>query len=106
MSIYESIMMIIVAPFKMARKGEQLDLDLRRWGGRRPRAGRKPGKGRRRVAHRIRPKVSRHDPSLCTLRLHEGLPTLRNRGLFGAVWEALVKGRERFGGRLIHVSAQ
>ena len=98
--------MIIVAPFKMARGDRQLDLDLRRWGGRRPGAGRKSGAGRGRVAHRIRPSLNRHSPALVTLRVKEGVPSLRDRRVFQAIWDAFVRGRERLGGRLIHFSVQ
>src|SRR5688572_21520111 len=90
----------------MVRRGEQLDLDLRRWGGRRSGAGRKPGKGRRRVPHRIRESMNRHTPALITLRLVDEIPTLRDRRLFGMIWDAMVEGRERLGGRLIHFSTQ
>lgn len=90
----------------MSRRERQLDLDLRRWGGRRRGAGRKPQPGRRRVAHRPRQSVTRHAPVLVTQRLCAGLPSLRERGVFDLIWRILQEAHEQFGGRLVHYSFQ
>ena len=50
--------------------------------------------------------MNRHTPALITLRLRDELRTLRDRELFGVVWDAMAAGRERFGGRLVHFSTQ
>ena len=43
---------------------------------------------------------------MVSLRLLEGIPSLRDKRVFGAVWNAMQQGRERLGGRLVHFSAQ
>ena len=71
-------------------------------GGKRKGAGRKSVGARAGVSHRARPVLSKHHPVHITLRVVEGLPSLRGRRVFVAVKSALIAGAERFGFRLIH----
>lgn len=92
----------------MARRAQQLSLSLpvpRRWGGRRARAGRKPG------AHPGLPHVPREQfrrtlPAHVTLRLLPGLPSLRSAHLVRAIERSFAKGCERSEFRLVHYSLQ
>jgi putative transposase len=71
--------------------GRQTELKFRRWGGRRNKAGRKPGPGRRCVAHRRRAFHIPREPVHVTLRAAAGLPSLRGDHLFIALRGALAK---------------
>ena len=59
---------------------------------------------RSRVVHRTRPEVSSRLAMLVTVRIREGLPSLRKREAFGVLENAFVKGKERLGLRLLHFS--
>jgi hypothetical protein len=83
----------------------QMRLDEGRWGGFRPGAGRKKGKGSR-VPHRKREGFSCRHPVHVTLRIVVGLPSLRTKRCFQVIREALRQARERFGMRVIHYSTQ
>ena len=72
------------------------------WGGRRKGAGRKPASPRRRVSHQRKGRLVARHPVHVTLRLREGLPSLRRRGEYGVLLGAFRSGCERFGFRLIH----
>ena len=74
-------------------------------GGWRPGAGRKPGP-RPRVLHRVREPIPGRSPVLVTVRLKEGLPSLRSRRLFRAFKDALAKCCVRPGFRVVHYSIQ
>jgi len=87
-------------------RSRQLDLVFRTWGGRRLRAGRQPTGAQAGVSHLRRSPLSPGTPLHVTLRVREGLPSLRRRGLFLRVHRALVRGRERFGFRLCEYSVQ
>jgi putative transposase len=81
----------------------QLDLDLRRHGGRRRGAGRKRNGARASsVSHRPRGPVTRHTPVHVTLKVADDLPNLRSPSLFAVVREAIFRGANRFGLRVIH----
>ena len=81
----------------------QLSL-FRQQGGARKGAGRpKAGGG---VLHRARPKLSRHHPAHVTLRVAQGLESLRNQGVCSPIRSALRAARERFGFRLVQFSVQ
>jgi hypothetical protein len=83
----------------------QIEMKLPTWGGKRPRAGRKP-KGRRAgVAHRSR-EVSRHQPLHVTLRVRPSVWDLRGKRMFAVIRRAMVAGCDRFGFRLVHHSVQ
>ena len=53
-----------------------------------------------------RARLSPHHPVHVTVRLRDGLPTLRSRRVYGALREAFMAGCERFGFRLVHYSVQ
>ena len=95
----------------MARKGtnaggdpspQQLELPLRRAGGARKGAGRKPRNGRAGVPHRPRGHLSRHHPAHVTMKLRSGLPRLRAKAEYAALRRAFTRGKLRFGIRLAH----
>jgi REP element-mobilizing transposase RayT len=86
--------------------GRQLELKLKTWGGKRKGAGRKPKGEKAGVSHARRPVVTRHTPAHVTLRLANGLPSLRTPAYAQAVRAALAAGREAFGFRLVHFSIQ
>ena len=69
----------------MKTRGKQLDLPLRRWGGKRRGAGRKPKGTRAGVSHRPRPALASRYPVHVTLRLHDEAPNLRE----GRVYELI-----------------
>ncbi len=82
----------------------QGELPFRSWGGRRRGAGRKP-KGSRKVARHVkRAALAARYPVHATVRLVEGLPSLRDPEVYGVVREAFAAGCERFGFRLVHYS--
>jgi REP element-mobilizing transposase RayT len=62
---------------KSRSKARQSEFRFLNRGGKRRGAGRKPRGKRAGVSHATRPKLSRHEPALVTLRLVAGLPTLR-----------------------------
>jgi putative transposase len=76
------------------------------WGGRRKGAGRRPKGARAGVSHRARPRLGSRFPVHVTLRLREGLPTLRRRAEHGVLVAAFGAGCERGGFRLVHYSVQ
>ena len=84
-------------------KAAQLDLPLRRWGGARKNAGRKPKNGiAAGVAHGTRGSLSRNHPVHVTMKLRSGLPPLRRAAEHEALRAAFTKGKKRFGLRLTH----
>jgi len=80
-----------------SKVAEQLELRARTWGGRRKGAGRKPGKGRRTVAHRVRPGLDCRHPLHVTLRVRDGVPSLRRRNAWATIVRAFRDHRGRFG---------
>ncbi len=83
------------------RKLRQLQLTPRTWGGFRPGAGRKPAK-RRKAPHRARPPLASRHPVHVTMKVAEGIPTLRGRCCGPTVARAIRTASERHGFRLIH----
>jgi putative transposase len=76
------------------------------WGGRRKGAGRKP-KGRAAgVPHCAREALAARFPVHATLKVKEGLPSLRRAREFMAIRGAIAAGCERGGFRLVHFSVQ
>ena len=75
-------------------------------GGKRKGAGRKPNGKRPGVAHRVREEINRLIPCHVTVRLQEGLPSLRRERERRVVIEALRAGKKRFGLTLVHYSIQ
>ena len=88
-----------------AGRDKQLTIALHRHGGARAGAGRprSPTSG---MSHGRRPSLSGREPLLVTLKLVEGLSSLRANRLFRRVLAALVKAKERFDTRIVHFSVQ
>src|ERR1700741_852010 len=84
----------------------QHELGFRTWGGARKGAGRKRSSSRSRVPHAARGAHDARAPVHVTLRLHDGLPSLRRNLTRDRVLLALGDGRERFGFRLPQFSLQ
>ena len=91
-----------------SRRSSQLALDLRdspRWGGRRARAGRKPGPNPR-VRHERREKFPSRHPCHVTLKVRRGVPSLRSARLLAELQASFAKACERGEFRLVHYSVQ
>jgi REP element-mobilizing transposase RayT len=70
-------------------------------------AGRKrilPGKPR--LPHRVRERIPSRLPVHVTWRIHEALPTLRNKELVGAFASACGRAQNRFGMRVVHFAVE
>ena len=88
----------------MSKSDRQLSLKLRppaRHGGRRERAGRKPGANPL-VRHRRRPKLASRHPCHVTLRVREDVPSLWAPAFVRAFEETLARGCDRGEFRLVH----
>jgi REP element-mobilizing transposase RayT len=81
------------------------DFDRGRHGGWRPGAGRKR-RGRGRVGHRRRPRVSRHRPLHLTLRMVKDVGHLRRRRAWKELRTAFLHGHRKPGFRICHFSIQ
>jgi REP element-mobilizing transposase RayT len=90
----------------MRRKVQQLELDFRQHGGKRRGAGRKPKNAEPGMPHRQRARKKRGQPLLITVRLVEGLPSLRRGGALKLVLAELSASSDRHGMRIIHYSIQ
>jgi REP element-mobilizing transposase RayT len=87
----------------MARpRPKQTGFTFRTWGGRRHGAGRKPKGDKAGVPHRPRPALASRFPVHVSLRVRQGLPSLRSRKAYKAVEQALLQGCQRDGFRLVH----
>ena len=84
----------------------QHELSFRTWGGARRGAGRKRSSVRPRIPHVARERHDARAPLHVTLRLREGLPSLRRNLTRACLLRSLVDGRERFGFRLNQFSLQ
>ena len=81
----------------MKQKARQREFGFTSWGGKRRGAGRKPKGERAGVSHAKRPKLAPRFPVLVTLRLRDGLPTLRADDSHGLIRAAFAAGSgERF----------
>ena len=76
------------------------------WGGVRRGAGRKPKGAVAGVSHRTRPALAARFPVHVTMKVREGLPSLRRPQEFAALRGAIAAGCERGGFRLVHFSVQ
>ncbi len=74
------------------------------WGGYREGAGRKPAPGRRNVSHKRKPELKKRCPLHITIRLRDGLPSMRRKAAYRVLREVFAAAKERFGFRLIHYS--
>jgi putative transposase len=91
----------------MQRRSRQLEFELFSWGGRRKGAGRRLAEGRRPgVKHERRKAVSRHHPMHVTMRLVDGLKSLRNREMYAVVKSAIEIASKRVGFAVVHYSVQ
>lgn len=84
----------------------QLELALPTWGGRREGAGRKRVGGRPSPPHRVRAVAREWAPQLVTLRLRQGVPSLREDGAWRVIVLTMRSFRGRFAARVVHYSAQ
>lgn len=91
----------------MARRAQgQLSLPLpRTWGGRRPGSGPKRAAGRHEASHLARPSHNPRHPVHVTLRVVQGLPSLRAEPAFSALRTAIGRA-QRANFRVTHFSAQ
>ena len=89
-----------------SRTIRQHELTFRTWGGSRAGAGRRRSSARARVPHIERPRHNARIPLHVTLRLREGLPSLRRSLVRSHVLRAICDGGERFGFRLNEFSLQ
>jgi REP element-mobilizing transposase RayT len=90
----------------MRRKDQQLEFDFRQHGGKRKGAGRKPKNAEPGMPHRQRPAKKRGDPLHITVRLADGLPSLRRGGALKVVLAALSASSDRHGMRIVHYTIQ
>jgi REP element-mobilizing transposase RayT len=89
----------------MRRVAGQLELDRVRHGGRRPGAGRKPGPNPR-TRHRSRASFARRLPCHVTLKVRDGVPSLRTVRLVRELERSFAASCERNDFRLCHYSIQ
>ncbi|MBL8901482.1 MAG: transposase [Planctomycetes bacterium] len=90
----------------MRRKNQQLEFDFRQHGGKRKGAGRKPKNAEPGLPHRQRAMKKRGQPLLITVRLADGLPSLRRGRALKLVLAALSASSDRHGMRIIHYTVQ
>ncbi|MBK9383670.1 MAG: hypothetical protein IPN34_02430 [Planctomycetes bacterium] len=83
----------------MRRKVQQLEFDFRQHGGKRKGAGRKPKNAKPGMPHRQRSTKKRGEPLHITVRLAEGLPSLRRGDALKLVLAALSASSDRHGMR-------
>src|SRR5262245_27968051 len=76
------------------------------WGGVRKGAGPKPRADRPCVSHRTRDELERRLPAQVTMRVKQGLPSLRGLKEFAVLRGTIVAGCEREGFRLVHFRVQ
>ncbi len=92
--------------FKSSKKVVQGEFAFRSHGGPRKNAGPKRKGPRPLVSHRRREAITGREPLHVTVRLMEGLPSLRRKPVLCLIKAAFAAGCERFGFRLIHWSVQ
>ncbi len=86
---------------------KQLGLALKeQWGGKRKGAGRKPVGERAGVPHRSRPILKRRFPVHVTVKVIEGILSLRDAICFEALRESFNKANARVGFKVVHYSVQ
>jgi REP element-mobilizing transposase RayT len=86
------------------RRPVQIELPLRTWGGKRKGAGRKPTGPRRRVPHVRRPAPKRSHPQHVTIRIVDGVPSLRGAEAFACILSIFRAARGRFGMHIVEFS--
>ncbi|MBL8897310.1 MAG: transposase [Planctomycetes bacterium] len=90
----------------MRRRDQQLEFEFRQHGGKRKGAGRKPKNDEPGMPHRQRAKKKRNEPLLVTVKIAEGLPSLRRGGALKLVLAALSASSDRHGMRIVQYSIQ
>src|SRR6185503_10018456 len=90
----------------MKTKTRQSEFGFTNWGGKRRGAGRKPKGERAGVSHVKRPRLCARHPVLVTMRLCEGLPSLRYDDSHELVRRALVQSSEGDAFRVVEYSVQ
>lgn len=88
-----------------SRRPKQREIAFPTWGGSRPGAGRKPAGSRPRVSHAARPKHDGRHPVHVTVRLREGLPSLRADPVLDVLLEVFVASSHA-SFRVVHASLQ
>src|SRR5262245_33755739 len=88
-----------------SRRTTQRVLAFPEHGGKRRGAGRKRISKLRRAPHREREELKRRFPLHVTMRIADGLPTLREKSTHHVLRSALAAGADRLGFRLVHYSA-
>ena len=88
------------------KRPSQTGFRFKTWGGKRPRAGRKPKGDKAGVPHHPRPALARRFPVHVSLKVVRSLPTLRSKRCMKVIKSAFYKGKERNGFRLVHFSVQ
>jgi len=92
---------------KRTRRGVQIEMALRRHGGRREGAGREPNvPGRPEVPHRTRGVLSRSKPLLITCKLLKEVGCIRGRRAVARIVARIAIAKDRFGVRIIEYSIQ
>lgn len=89
----------------MKRSTKQTAFEFKSRGGAREGAGRKRVAPRAMVAHKARPTLSGRNPLHVTVRVVEGVQSLRSSGVHAVLRDALKGGAERFGMRVVHYAA-
>jgi REP element-mobilizing transposase RayT len=84
---------------------KQVELPLRRWGGKRKGAGRKPNGAKAGVSHLSREPL-RRVPIHVNWRMRSHVWNLRAKRCFRPIRDAFFKANDRFGMRLLHFSVQ
>lgn len=85
---------------------QQATFGFVRWGGRRRGAGRKRRAVRARVSHKTRARVRASEPLHVTVRVRDGLPSLRTRAARWAFEGAMARAHERGRIRIVEYSLQ
>src|SRR5579862_3396172 len=93
---------IIISPISM----KQIGFEFKSRGGRRKGAGRKRQGPRARVPHRSRPVLKRRFPVHVTVRVVEGLLSLRDPECFSVLRGAFFAANAKAGFKLVHYSVQ
>jgi hypothetical protein len=88
------------------KSARQLELPMSTWGGKRDGAGRKRSRPRPTVPHDARGNVREYQPVLVTMRLRDGVPSLRSRAAWECIVATFVRLRGRDGFQLVHYSVQ
>jgi putative transposase len=88
------------------KRGRQLAMTFKTWGGARAGAGRKPKGERAGVEHLPRPTLAKRFPLHVTIRMEPHVWNLRTRRCFRVLERSFWGGALRFGFRLVHYSVQ